>query len=130
MKWWSPNFWQRPESFVELRDLDAAEAAEHYRQARRAIWKRPPMIVGFAVILATTVVPFLLSIPMTSGLRLRATIISSVAPLPAVGVIIWWQRQLIRRELWRRLNNRCDDCGYNVTANKSGTCPECGAMIG
>jgi len=33
--------------------------------------------------------------------------------------------------LWRRRarKDRCPACGYNLTANTSGTCPECGAPV-
>jgi len=35
----------------------------------------------------------------------------------------------LRRRLKRRPKNQCIQCGYNLTANTSGTCPECGAAI-
>jgi hypothetical protein len=31
------------------------------------------------------------------------------------------------RAVERRLNNQCEVCGYNLHANQSGRCPECGA---
>ncbi len=33
------------------------------------------------------------------------------------------------RKYYRRLGNRCLACGYNLTGNTSGTCPECGTPI-
>ena len=38
----------------------------------------------------------------------------------------WW---LIRRP-WRRLPGLCTRCGYNLTGNVSGVCPECGTDRG
>jgi hypothetical protein len=32
----------------------------------------------------------------------------------------------MRRYLWRRLLWICPDCGYDMTGNESGVCPECG----
>ena len=36
--------------------------------------------------------------------------------------------------LWRRARTKpvghCQQCGYNLTGNESGTCPECGTKVG
>ena len=45
------------------------------------------------------------------------------APLPAV----WLVRA--RRTARRRRLALCLTCGYNLTGNTSGTCPECGAAV-
>ncbi len=34
------------------------------------------------------------------------------------------------RRLRRRRHNLCVTCGYNLTGNVSGVCPECGEPIG
>lgn len=34
------------------------------------------------------------------------------------------------RRLWRRRKGLCRACGYNLTANTSGVCPECGTPTG
>lgn len=51
----------------------------------------------------------------------------------AVFVIIWLVRGRITRNLREELNNHslptCMPCGYNLTGNTSGTCPECGKRI-
>jgi len=33
------------------------------------------------------------------------------------------------REANRRWDNQCVDCGYSLTGNTSGVCPECGRMV-
>ena len=40
--------------------------------------------------------------------------------LPVVGIVRW------RRRARRRGRSLCIECGYNLTANTSGVCPECG----
>lgn len=45
--------------------------------------------------------------------------------------IVWWIDRLLRRQ-WTRLRacaGLCQSCGYNLTGNVSGTCPECGTPI-
>jgi hypothetical protein len=37
----------------------------------------------------------------------------------------WWMSARLRQRR-RRKNNLCLSCGYNLTANTSGVCPECG----
>ena len=44
------------------------------------------------------------------------------AILPAIWLFMWRKR--------RKLSpNACHSCGYDLTANTSGTCPECGTII-
>ncbi len=38
------------------------------------------------------------------------------------GVYLWWPRR-------KPPDHCCQTCGYNLTGNKSGTCPECGLPI-
>ena len=37
--------------------------------------------------------------------------------------------QRIRRRIWQLAPHLCDDCGYDLTANVSGACPECGRRV-
>ena len=129
MRWWSVRYWNAPESYRELRGLEPDVASEQLRIARAAASKRPSLWLGIALITVVTIVPFLMSIPLTPRMRLWASIISSVAWLPAIVVITWMHRRLVRRELWQRLPGLCDACGYNLTGNTSGTCPECGHAV-
>lgn len=55
------------------------------------------------------------------------TLIFLTALLPAI-----WGFRLRRRQIWRnyyRQNGRCTSCGYQLTGNTSGVCPECGKPI-
>ncbi len=49
------------------------------------------------------------------------------------GFAIWFTRRDIRRRLRAQLSKKgapiCIPCGYNLTGNESGTCPECGTEI-
>ena len=38
-------------------------------------------------------------------------------------------RRILRRETLRRIPHLCPACAYNLTANTSGVCPECGRAI-
>ena len=59
-------------------------------------------------------------------LILRFPILVSIA-LPAILPLIY---VLLRyRRVLRRKNQRCTGCGYNLTGNTSGVCPECGVPI-
>src|SRR4051812_10094305 len=49
----------------------------------------------------------------------------SLAALPAV-VQLWWMRRWLRRRRLRRHPELCPACGYDLTGNVSGRCPECG----
>jgi hypothetical protein len=44
-------------------------------------------------------------------------------------VFIVWRILLMRRQERRRTKHLCMVCGYNLTGNLSGTCPECGSAI-
>ncbi len=49
------------------------------------------------------------------------------------GAVLWFARQDIRRRLRAQLASKgipvCIPCGYNLTGNVSGVCPECGAKV-
>lgn len=47
--------------------------------------------------------------------------------LPAVGLIGWSGLQRVRRAN-RRRRGACVQCGYSMTGNVSGCCPECGTV--
>ena len=33
------------------------------------------------------------------------------------------------RRFWRKARGRCEPCGYDLTGNRSGRCPECGTRV-
>jgi len=43
--------------------------------------------------------------------------------LPGLWVLTWWKGRT------RRLTGHCRRCGYDLTANVSGVCPECGGFV-
>jgi uncharacterized paraquat-inducible protein A len=45
--------------------------------------------------------------------------------------LVWFVRHLMRRRERhaRRTHNRCVFCGYSLTGNTSGICPECGSPV-
>jgi hypothetical protein len=46
-----------------------------------------------------------------------------------LGLLAYWGRRAVAhfRSVDRRLGGRCIRCGYDLTGNVSGVCPECGA---
>jgi len=56
-----------------------------------------------------------------------------VVAMIACAVIVWLVRRSIMKSLRRELNRRgwptCIPCGYDLTGNESGVCPECGAAV-
>jgi hypothetical protein len=56
--------------------------------------------------------------------------VAMTAPMPMLWLILWLKRHTRDRLSRRRERlNLCPSCGYNLTANVSGTCPECGAPV-
>ena len=57
----------------------------------------------------------------------------SVVAVLAVVLIVWLVRRRITRNLREELTKQgmptCVKCGYNLTGNVSGTCPECGKKV-
>jgi hypothetical protein len=50
------------------------------------------------------------------------------AMFPFIAFIVW-RIVLARRQERRRMKHLCMMCGYNLTGNLSGLCPECGSAI-
>lgn len=53
-------------------------------------------------------------------------VVGALSVLPLAGIL---RRHWIRRIRKRGLAGRCVTCGYNLTGNVSGVCPECGSPI-
>jgi hypothetical protein len=51
-------------------------------------------------------------------------VIGGASALPGLWCLAWGARRVRRRRLAR--GNRCTRCGYDLTGNESGVCPECG----
>lgn len=70
---------------------------------------------------------------MTHGMKARATIpLSAIVIVSVLGILvepcIWLRRW--RRRIERRRLGLCMECGYDLTGNVSGVCPECGTGKG
>lgn len=94
-----------------------------------AEWRRILFGTGFAVCLI--LFPFLISRILCEvaerGVR-RATVPFDLAvPFFAIGLPSAFIYRLDRRRLTRPGN--CQSCGYNLTGNVSGICPECGTKL-
>lgn len=55
-----------------------------------------------------------------------AVVASPVISIIPLLLAFWW----INRREERRANGQCVECGYSLTGNRSGVCPECGRRIG
>jgi len=137
-------FWLRPELSRFARSKQAKAAL---RRALRAVSPAYLLLVAAAWI-----------IPAGAGLLLGheawavlfgrpAASITAFIPralvvvLPFVGLAcclhlgsLWLVRHHVRRHLYRELNAAgiptCESCGYDMTLNASGRCPECGTNFG
>jgi hypothetical protein len=47
--------------------------------------------------------------------------------IPVVSLLRWRVRSRVQQ--WRTIRGRCLSCGYNLTGNTTGICPECGTTI-
>jgi hypothetical protein len=63
--------------------------------------------------------------PGSFGVILPHWLLAPLAGLPGVVWLAWGRRRVIRRG--RKGAGRCVACGYDLTGNTSGRCPECGA---
>ena len=49
--------------------------------------------------------------------------------LLSIALQLWLTRRSCRQWVRRHLPGVCSTCGYNLTANASGVCPECGRRV-
>lgn len=119
------------------------EFGEMSLQARRRAWKDVSREVRFewqTIALVTTVT-------VTSGTVLLLLLFSfardtgwtgevlafgslAVVLVPTLLLLHVFDVRRVRKRLWSRLRHLCSFCGYNLTGNTSGVCPECGREIG
>lgn len=52
-----------------------------------------------------------------------------VANVCGIAIARLWSGRL-RPFLWKQFPHLCDACGYDLTGNVSGVCPECGQAVG
>lgn len=53
----------------------------------------------------------------------------AIFPHWLAALIAWTWFLLIRRQKRAPVEGKCPDCGYDLTANRSGVCPECGSAV-
>lgn len=121
--------------FPELERVDRGDRWRLWRAAYTPILRRPTY---WLIAVATQIGAQWALVAPTS--RLARThgfyrpwmqwLLPLVVAALACYVIIWLMRWRITRNLREELNRRslptCMNCGYNLTGNTSGTCPECG----
>jgi hypothetical protein len=61
--------------------------------------------------------------PTINGIVIRFPL-WAIATVTLSMPLVWLRHQLRRQN--RRRRGRCDSCGYDLTGNESGVCPECG----
>jgi Na+/melibiose symporter-like transporter len=122
--------------FPELERLPTKKARrEAWSIAKRTVstsWRYWAAIAG--IVAPSAVLQFSLrrlGIPMAWRGPFRGLVV-------AITVILCWAillafRKTIRRTLWRLLLDHgipcCTSCGYDLTGNESGICPECGEPV-
>jgi membrane protein implicated in regulation of membrane protease activity len=77
--------------------------------------------------LAVYLLPRLLAVWAVAPTWVQAAVVAAVIPLAAVGGARDARRSRRRR---RKELGLCASCGYSLTGNTSGVCPECGAAVG
>lgn len=63
---------------------------------------------------------------------LRLVAMAAMFTVPAalpIGLVVGFCRSCGAKDHARRVAGACGNCGYNLTGNVSGVCPECGAAI-
>jgi hypothetical protein len=125
--------------FAELKRIDLAPCRrEVWRSAYGALLRSPTY---YLIALATQLLgQFAITVPLTRltrGQGIDGPLVDWALPLSvavlACVVIVWLVRRAASRNIRRALNRRglptCVSCGYDLTGNESGCCPECGTTV-
>ena len=126
-----PSLKQLNERFPELDKIRPTKQLELYERAMAASpwWVRYHygfLAMGYVAV-AAIVAPvggsagWLPSLP-----QIAAQVIAFLAFTGLAHLLIWPR---VRREIWKRVPKICPACGYDLTANASGVCPECGRAV-
>ena len=120
--------------YPELDHFESRQAGhDALRRAKWAtIWRSWPVLLYYCFILAIAAVgPFVLpflGVPLLWRSRTRLGLLVFV--IVSVSHVAVLSRHRIRRNLRQQLAVRgqpiCVPCGYDLTGNESGVCPECG----
>jgi hypothetical protein len=101
------------------------------------VWAVPLMLLtdaiyrrnGGHVMIASGIVVIL---AVQLGDELRAGIymaLSGICQILVGGAFVWWPANWLARRRRKPVEPLCEKCGYNLTGNISGRCPECGTFI-
>ncbi len=133
--------WPASWIYPELRRFPTAEAREKAAQAvalrgRATVAIAIRFLLGFALLLAFgyAIARLLTSISIARLVAMPITMLLCSAALLVVFVWAMWPerkrlRRFFREELCKCGLPTCLGCGYNLTGNTSGVCPECGTEI-
>ena len=118
--------------------MDREAAVRVVRTARASVARRARTRVRRLVIVLPTVivsVGFLAwSNEVGGGFNSFDSIVALTAMYLLVPLTVTWligrfEAADVYREVRRRLPNACPACGYDLTGNRSGVCPECGRAV-
>ncbi len=115
--------------YPELRNmLDEEMKALCLRTAKSKVLRRYPegVRVGCSALFVLSTYVIVESLPLPDWLLIPSGVFSF-----GVGAALFWsmKRRALRRQLRvaiEELTSCCVACGYDLTGNQSGTCPECG----
>ena len=118
-------------SLPELAGLPDADKERVWERGSRRAARRPAVWLAAAAQAAVVLVGSQLVAPMLkAGLPAWLTVaavavVGGVAALGLVQTVLHTARPYLLREL----PGRCRGCGYDMTGNTSGACPECGRAV-
>ena len=123
--------------FPETRRFPTPKARwEALQRARREVGNHWGYWVGLiAIVVLCLIGMFLLPhLGISRAWRHVPSWVLPLAMLVACWLLGWSFRKTIRQSLWRQLARRgvpcCASCGYDLTGNVCGVCPECGTKRG
>lgn len=113
--------------FPELAEFAVTERKHQFDEAQRVAMRKRPVVsallIGGGVLVA-------IALERTFQLPRWKTGLSLLPPFFVCFVLL---RTAMRQYFWQELARRgkpiCVCCGYNLTGNESGVCPECGSAI-
>ena len=128
---------RRALAMPELAELPPEQRIAAYRLADRRARRRPvfllvvllnAMIVTAALLLGMWFFGSRYNPGLPQGVVLVAFALCGAGLAVTVGLA--FRRRYLTPQLWRVMPHTCGGCGYDLTANASGTCPECGRPAG
>ena len=129
-------FWRKADELPELQGVPAEERRALWKEtfdrsahSRKMLWAWPLALLVFAAIV--TFGQWFFTSRFNPNLPRMLVLMTAGGVGGATVAAIMWvvHRRLIQRDLWRRLPHLCSACGYDLTGNASGTCPECGRAV-